>query len=225
MTEDLFSGDPDEPSEIRLGEGAVLLKGLALRQAAALLDDIAVIAQQSPWRHMVTPGGKSMSVANTNGGELGWVSDARGYRYVHEDPLSGKPWPAIPAPWLELANAATRAAGFAGAATPDACLLNRYASGARLSLHQDRDELDFSVPIVSVSLGLPAVFLWGGNTRSEPYRTLPLTHGDVLVWGGADRLRFHGVRPLAAGMHAQAGGYRFNITLRRAGAIDNLAVT
>ncbi|MPN16787.1 Alpha-ketoglutarate-dependent dioxygenase AlkB [bioreactor metagenome] len=181
-----------------------------------MLDDIERITRQAPWRHMVTPGGKSMSVANSNCGEWGWVSDAHGYRYVPDDPLTGQRWPAIPAHWQELARRAKQQGGFEGTPAPDACLLNRYAPGARLSLHQDRDERDFGAPIISISLGLPAVFLWGGDKRSDPYRTLTLTHGDVLLWGGVDRLRYHGVRPVAHGLHPRTQAFRFNITMRKA---------
>ncbi|QNP49906.1 DNA oxidative demethylase AlkB [Diaphorobacter aerolatus] len=216
MTASLFDDDPHQRAPLWLGEEAVLLKGLALADADAMMRDIETITQCAPFRHMVTPGGRAMSVATSSCGDLGWVSDLRGYRYAPTDPESGQPWPAIPERWLRLAMRARELAGFASAGDPDACLINRYAPGARLSLHQDRDERDFGAPIVSVSLGLPAVFLWGGDKRSDPYRTIPLEHGDVLIWGGVDRLRFHGVRPVAQGGSQQAPGFRYNITMRKA---------
>jgi alkylated DNA repair protein (DNA oxidative demethylase) len=146
---------------------------------------------------------------------LSWVSDRRGYRYAERDPASGQPWPAMPTAFMQLAQAAAQQAGFAPFA-PDACLINRYAVGARMSLHQDRDERDLAAPIVSVSLGLPAVFLWGGATRAGRALRVPLRHGDVVVWGGVDRLRFHGVLPVAPGEHPATGECRINLTLRKA---------
>src|SRR5690606_19341861 len=147
---------------------------------------------------------------------LGWVSDRRGYRYSAIDPASGRPWPAMPASFLRLAERAAERAGFAGM-SPDSCLVNRYAPGARLTLHQDKNEPDLDAPIVSASLGLPAVFLFGGVTRQEKPMKVPLRHGDVVVWGGPSRLRYHGVMPIAAGEHARLGAYRINLTFRRAG--------
>lgn len=199
-----------------LAEGAAVLRGLALAQAAQLLADVRRIAEQAPFRHFVTPGNRSMSVAMTNCGELGWVSDRSGYRYAHCDPDTGLPWPALPSAFVALAVEAAAAAGFA-AFRPDACLINRYAPGTRLSLHQDRDERDFAHPIVSVSLGLPARFLFGGATRHERPKRVVLEHGDVVVFGGEARLFHHGVAPLAAGMHEATGACRINLTLRRAG--------
>ena len=215
MTADLFADDPSQPAQLRLSSEAVLLKGFALPDADALLNDIAAITQRAPFRHMVTPGGKSMSVATTSCGELGWVSDSRGYRYSPTDPQSDLPWPATPARWLDLAERAVQVSGLSSSGAPDACLINRYAPGARLSLHQDRDERDFGAPIISISLGLPAIFLWGGIQRADRTRTIPLEHGDVLLWGGVDRLRFHGVRPVAQGV-ASTWDCRLNITMRKA---------
>ncbi|MNE33821.1 Alpha-ketoglutarate-dependent dioxygenase AlkB [compost metagenome] len=166
---------------------------------------------------MYTPGGLRMAVGLTNCGTLGWVSDEHGYRYSPSDPLSGKPWPALPPVLLALAARAAGLAGFEGF-VPDACLVNHYLPGTRLSLHQDRDEQDFGQPIVSVSLGLPAVFLFGGLQRADKARRIPLSHGDVLVWGGEDRLRFHGVLPIKPGVHPRMGERRINLTLRKAGA-------
>ncbi|WP_137891783.1 DNA oxidative demethylase AlkB [Ramlibacter sp. 2FC] len=199
-----------------LGPGAVLLPGFALDDAPALLAEVEAITAQAPLRQMLTPGGQTMSVAMSNCGALGWVSDRRGYRYDPLDPDSGRPWPAMPPLLLRLAQAAAREAGFADF-QPDACLVNRYRPGDRLSLHQDRNERDFGRPIVSVSLGLPAVFLWGGLRRADRPRRLPLAHGDVVVWGGPSRLVYHGVLPLAEGSHPLTGAERINLTLRRAG--------
>ncbi len=214
---DLF-GDALESvhAEERLGKGAMLLRGFARADEADLLDALDTILAQAPWRHMITPGGQRMSVTMTNAGRLGWLSDRRGYRYERNDPLSGQAWPAMPPAFQRLAAAAAAQAGFAGF-EPDACLINRYAAGTRLSLHQDRDERDFSQPIVSVSLGIPAVFLFGGEQRTDRLRRVPLAHGDVVVWGGPARLRYHGVLPVKPAMHAGLGDCRINLTLRRAG--------
>lgn len=212
---DLFADDPAEPSTLPLGAQALLLRGFALARAADLVQAVQQVARQAPWRHMLTPGGKPMSVATTGCGPLSWITDSHGYRYVAQDPLTELPWPPMPPAFAALARAAALQAGFAAFA-PDACLINRYAPGARMSLHQDRDERDLAAPIVSVSLGLPAVFLWGGATRSERAQRVPLAHGDVVVWGGVDRLRYHGVLPVAPGQHPATGDSRINLTLRRA---------
>ncbi len=198
-----------------MADGAVLLRGFALRTEAGLLAAIRVIEAQAPFRRMFTPGGHQMSVAMTNCGNAGWVTDRSGYRYDGTDPDSGKPWPAMPPAFRELAESAAGEAGFAGFA-PDACLVNRYEPGARMSLHQDRDEAEFSAPIVSVSLGLPAIFLFGGPQRSDKPQRYRLAHGDVVVWGGPSRLYFHGVAPLADGEHPLLGRKRINLTFRRA---------
>lgn len=198
-----------------LAPGAALLPGFVDAEAA-LLDALLAVAAVAPFRHLVVPGGATMSVAMTNCGRVGWVSDRRGYRYEALDPLTGLAWPDIPEILLTLARRASEAAGFA-AVSPDACLVNRYQPGARLSLHQDRDELDLAAPIVSVSLGLPAVFLFGGAVRGERAQRVRLQGGDVVVWGGASRLAFHGVAPLADGTHALTGRYRYNLTFRRVG--------
>lgn len=198
-----------------LAPGAVLLPGFALADEIAVLAGIDAVAAAAPFRHLETPGGYRMSVAMTNCGPLGWVSDRRGYRYDAIDPASGRPWPAMPAAFGALAARAAEAAGFARFA-PDACLVNRYEPGSRLTLHQDRNERDFDAPIVSVSLGLPAVFLFGGDTRGGRPLRVPLRHGDVVVWGGPARLRFHGVAPIGDGWHARLGACRINLTFRRA---------
>jgi len=218
ITSDLF-GDVPQPTGLReesLGDGAVVLRGFALAHEATLLQALDAIVAQAPFRHLFTPGGRRMSVAMTNAGALGWVSDRGGYRYDPLDPLSGQHWPVMPPVFAQLAGRAAARAGFAGF-TPDACLVNRYEASAGLSLHQDRDEHDLGQPIVSVSLGLPAVFLFGGLQRSERAQRVPLAHGDVVVWGGPARLRFHGVAPLKPGHHSALGGTRINLTFRRAG--------
>jgi alkylated DNA repair protein (DNA oxidative demethylase) len=204
-----------EPSRLVLDEGAVLLGGFATADGAALLAAIAEIAAAAPFRRMTTPGGFTMSVAMTNCGSAGWVSDERGYRYDRTDPESGRPWPPLPALLTALGGRAAAAAGFPDFA-PDACLVNRYDPGARLSLHQDRNERDLAAPVVSISLGLPATFQWGGATRATRPRRVPLAHGDVVVWGGPSRLAFHGVLPLGEGEHPLAGPHRYNLTLRAA---------
>jgi DNA oxidative demethylase len=205
----------DSVACVALGPRTTLLRGFARERAPALIAAIGAIAAVSPFRHMVTPGGWAMSVALTNCGQVGWVTDRTGYRYDPIDPLSGQPWPEMPPTLADLAAGAAAAAGFGGF-RPDACLVNRYAPGARLSLHQDRNERDFDQPIVSISLGLPAIFLWGGKARADRVQRIPLVHGDVMVWGGSDRLAFHGVHSLAEGEHPLTGAYRFNFTFRRA---------
>jgi DNA oxidative demethylase len=197
-----------------LGDGAVLLRGFAAAQAAALVDAIRQIEAQAPFRHLVTPGGYRMSVAMTNCGRTGWVSDQTGYRYAAIDPDSGKPWPPMPPVFQQLAAAAALADSFPGY-VPDACLINRYLPGSKLSLHRDKDEHDPVAPIVSVSLGLAAVFLWGGTQRADRPRRIRLESGDVVVWGGPTRFVYHGVAPLAEGEHPLTGACRFNLTFRK----------
>jgi DNA oxidative demethylase len=210
----LFDNHPFPPSSEPLEEGAVVLHGFATSEASVLVKEAGRIAQTAPFRHLVTPGGYTMSVAMTNCGRLGWVSDRSGYRYDPMDPETAAPWPGIPAPLLDVAVRAAAAAGFANY-DPDACLINRYIAGAKLGLHQDRDEKDAWSPIVSVSLGLPAVFLWGGKRRSDPVRRLCLENGDVAVWGGPARFVYHGVAPLKAGEHPLTGAARLNLTFRK----------
>jgi alkylated DNA repair protein (DNA oxidative demethylase) len=206
---------PREPVQA-LARGAVLLAGFALADEARLLADLDEVTAAAPFRHLVTPGGYRMSVSMTSCGPLGWVSDRAGYRYAGFDPDSGRAWPPMPASFRALAARAAAAGGFPGF-EPDACLVNRYAPGARLTLHQDRDERDYGAPIVSVSLGLPATFLFGGDTRGGRPHRVPLSHGDVVVWGGPARLRFHGVAPVEDGWHAALGACRINLTFRKAG--------
>ena len=217
MTLSLF-GDDATPytAPEPIAPGAVLLRGFAGEVAGALMQAVDGVIAAAPLRHLVVPGGHTMSVAMSNCGALGWVSDRSGYRYSATDPLSGQPWPAMPACFADLAVRAAAAADFEGF-RPDACLVNRYEPGARMSLHQDRDEGDMTAPIVSVSLGLPAVFLFGGPRRSDRPARLRLAHGDVAVWGGPARLAFHGVAPLADGDHALTGRRRINLTFRCAG--------
>ena len=197
-----------------LEEGAVLLRGFATTEAPSLIAEVMRVAESAPFRHLIVPGGYTMSVAMTNCGRVGWVSDRTGYRYGPMDPDNGRRWPEMPAAFLNLAARAAAEAGFASY-DPDACLINRYAAGAKLSLHRDRDENDRWAPIVSVSLGLPGVFLWGGKRRADSSRRLPLQHGDTVVWGGPARFVYHGVAPLKAGMHPLTGSLRINLTFRK----------
>jgi len=200
---------------VELAPGAFLLRGFALDCAAEAIAACEAVISEAPFRHMVTPGGQSMSVAMTNCGAAGWVTDRRGYRYQRTDPLTGKPWPAIPPALFDLAQRAAAEAGYRGF-EPDACLINRYAPGSRLTLHQDKNEKDFQAPIVSVSLGLPAKFLFGGLERSSAVRRMLLYHGDVPVWGGPSRLAFHGIDTLKDGEHPATGRCRINLTFRKA---------
>lgn len=201
--------------DLQLDSGAALLAGFALKFDQALLDAVAAIAIAAPFRHLETPGGRRMSVAMTNAGRLGWISDRRGYHYGDTDPLSGLAWPAMPALFRQLASDAAAAAGF-DRFEPEACLVNRYEPGAKLSLHQDRDERNLNQPIVSVSLGVDAIFLWGGQMRGDRVRRFTLHHGDVVVWGGPARLTYHGVDTLVRAAHPLTGELRYNLTFRRA---------
>ena len=216
MTMNLFDGLLDlELRRESLAPGAVVLRQFALSEKTTVMDALRDVTAQAPFRHMVTPGGFRMSVAMTNCGALGWVSDRTGYRYDALDPATSRPWPQMPDAFLRLAAGAAAQAGFPGF-VPDACLINRYEPGARLTLHQDRNERDFNQPIVSVSLGLPATFVFGGLKRSDKLIRVHLTHGDIVVWGGPARLRYHGVLPLKDGHHSLVGGCRINLTFRQA---------
>lgn len=215
-TADLFA--TSAPVVEPLATDAVVLRGFALAQANALWQHVLTIAAQSPWRRMLTPGGKPMAVQTTNCGQLGWISDRRGYRYEALDPLTGQPWPSLHADIQQLAATASQAAGLP-LLVPDACLVNRYAAGIGMGLHQDRDEHDLTAPIVSVSLGLQARFRFGGLQRSAPTRSVLLQHGDVVVWGGVSRLAFHAITPLRPGHHPLTGSCRINLTLRKAGCL------
>jgi len=213
---DLLAGLPaPETDPWPLAEGAVLLRGFAAEQVPALLEVLGGLLAAAPFRHMLTPGGHRMSVAMSNCGQLGWVTGRSGYRYDARDPETGRPWPEMPSLFSALAAGAAARAGYPGFA-PDCCLINRYHPGARMALHQDRDERDFSQPIVSVSLGLPAIFLFGGLARDVRPHRIRLEHGDVVVWGGPARLAFHGVAPLATGIHPLTAGARINLTFRKA---------
>lgn len=205
---------PDGGSEA-LAPGAVVLRGRAGAIAAELMAAIEAVGAEAPFRRMTTPGGLEMSVAMTNCGQAGWITDRRGYRYVSEDPATGRPWPQMPPLFRSLATMAAAESGFDGF-VPDACLINRYEPGTRLSPHQDKDEADHGHPIVSMSLGLPAVFQFGGPKRSDPLKKVTLHHGDIVVWGGPSRLAHHGVLTLKDGEHPLTGRRRFNLTLRKA---------
>ena len=209
---DLF----DTPERQEILKDVVLLRSFVMPVENEVLPALASVMQLAPFRHMMTPGGFAMSVATTSCGDLGWVSDKKGYRYAASDPLTNKVWPQMPASFKQLATQAACIAGFENFA-PDACLINRYQLGARMGLHQDKDERDFSQPIVSVSLGVPAMFQIGGFARTDKAMKLSLYHGDILVWGGESRLRFHGVMPIKTGYHPALGGSRINLTFRKAG--------
>lgn len=206
---------PREEQRESLAAGAWVLRGFAFSRAEVLLQDVEAVSRAAPFRNMDTPGGYTMSVAMTNCGELGWVTDSQGYRYAPEDPLTQKPWPAMPESFLKLAVTAAAEAGYPDF-KPDACLINRYQPRARMSLHQDKNERDESAPIVSVSLGVPAIFLFGGDKRTDKPLRIPLHHGDVVVWGGLSRYAFHGVAPLKKDTHAATGSHRINLTFRKA---------
>ena len=216
-TLDLFvAAESRQLRKEELATGALLLRRFALPLEAALFAGLREVTSAAPFRHMVTPGGYRMSVALTSCGVLGWVTDRSGYRYTPTDPESGRNWPSMPESFRKLAASAAEEGGFPGF-SPDACLINRYDPGTKLSLHQDKDERDFTQPIVSVSLGIPAVFLFGGMLRSDKTLRVEVTHGDVVVWGGPARLRYHGVLPLKEGEHPLLGSQRINLTFRKAG--------
>ena len=212
LSSDLFSA---EHTVLVLGANTMLLKGFVTPYQPTLTEALTAITQQAPFRNMVTRGGFKMSVAMSNCGDYGWISDRKGYRYSALDPLNAKPWPSMPPSFLELASNAAATAGFNNF-VPDACLINRYEVGAKMALHQDQDEQDFNQPIVSVSLGVAATFLFGGITRTDKTQRVLLEHGDVLVWGGVDRLRFHGVLPIKKSQHPLFANHRINLTFRRA---------
>jgi alkylated DNA repair protein (DNA oxidative demethylase) len=210
-----FEPNPAAPQIQNIAEDCYLLKGYAALRADKDIQQIQQLAKAAPFRQMQTPGGHTMSVSISNCGDYGWVSDRHGYRYEAINPETQQPWPALPEEWKKLAHDAANYVGFADFA-PDVCLINRYAVGTKMGLHQDKDENDFSQPIVSVSFGLPILFLFGGEQRQSPVQSVLLEHGDVMVWGGKTRLNFHGVRTLKAGHHPLAGPYRYNLTFRRA---------
>lgn len=202
------------PREI-LCTGAVMLRGFAQKYQIQLFAGLKEVTAKAPFRHMVTPGGFRMSVGMTNCGALGWITDETGYRYDRVDPETKEAWPEMPDRFLTVASSAAAEAGF-DEFFSDACLINRYEPGSKLSLHQDKNERDFEQPIVSVSLGVPAVFLFGGLRRSDKTQRIPVEHGDVIVWGGPARLRYHGIMPLKENFHPLTGRTRFNLTFRKA---------
>ncbi|HEF4759471.1 TPA: DNA oxidative demethylase AlkB [Pseudomonas putida] len=216
-TFDLFAdAEPEQqPRRERIGEQSYVLRGFALPWLDRVLPALEAVLVAAPFRQMVTPGGFTMSVALSSCGTWGWTTDSTGYRYTHNDPQTNLPWPDMPEVFFQLAQAAAREAGFTEF-VPDSCLINRYVPGAKMSLHQDKDEKSYAAPIVSVSLGLPAMFLFGGFTRSDKSQRVPLLHGDIVVWGGVDRLRYHGVLPIKEGQHPHLGEQRINFTFRRA---------
>ena len=216
MNLDLFENEATLPRSEQIGPQSYVLRAYARPYVSEILPALDALVQAAAFRHSVTPGGFEMSVALTNCGTLGWTSDRQGYRYTGHDPQTGRAWPAMPQVLLRLAQNAAAEAGFDDF-IPDACLVNRYVPGARLSLHQDKDERNFKAPIVSVSLGLSATFLFGGLERADKSLRIPLEHGDVVVWGGVDRLRYHGILPLKTGHHPLLGEQRINFTFRRAG--------
>ncbi|WP_353740776.1 DNA oxidative demethylase AlkB [Pseudomonas fluorescens] len=217
LTFDLFAdAEPEQqPWREQIGEQSYVLRGFALPWLERLLPALEAVLVAAPFRQMVTPGGFTMSVALSSCGQFGWTTDRSGYRYTRDDPQTGRPWPMMPEVFFQLAQAAAQAAGFADFA-PDSCLINRYIPGAKMSLHQDKDEHSYDAPIVSVSLGLPAMFLFGGFARSDKNQRVPLFHGDIVVWGGVDRLRYHGVLPIKDGHHPKLGEQRINFTFRTA---------
>ncbi|WP_095945057.1 MULTISPECIES: DNA oxidative demethylase AlkB [Pseudomonas] len=218
LTFDLFAdAEPEQqPRREQIGEQSWVLRGFALPWLERLLPALDEVLAAAPFRQMVTPGGFTMSVALSSCGTFGWTTDRSGYRYTRDDPQTGRPWPMMPEVFFQMAQAAAQAAGFTGFA-PDSCLINRYIPGAKMSLHQDKDEHSYAAPIVSVSLGLPAMFLFGGFARSDKSQRVPLFHGDIVVWGGVDRLRYHGVLPIKDGHHPKLGEQRINFTFRTAG--------
>ncbi|WP_367253145.1 DNA oxidative demethylase AlkB [Pseudomonas sp. stari2] len=215
---DLFADtESEQPRRAeQIGEQSWVLRGFALPRIEQLLPALKWIIERAPLRHMMTPGGFSMSVATSSCGALGWITDRSGYRYSAEDPLSHLPWPEMPEVFRDLAQAAAKEVGFFDF-VPDSCLINRYVPGAKMSLHQDKDEHSYTAPIVSLSLGLPAMFLFGGFARNDKTQRISLLHGDMVIWGGVDRLRYHGVLPIKYGRHPQLGEQRFNLTFRTAG--------
>ncbi len=216
-TFDLFAdAEPEQPQRHeKIGEQSCVLRGFALPWLERLLPALETVLTSAPFRQMITPGGFTMSAAMSSCGTWGWTTDRSGYRYSREDPQTGRSWPPMPEAFMQLAQAAAREAGFSDF-LPDACLINRYVPGAKMSLHQDKDETSYAAPIVSVSLGLPAMFLFGGFERGDRSQRVPLLHGDIVVWGGVDRLRFHGVLPIKEGHHPRLGEQRINFTFRTA---------
>jgi alkylated DNA repair protein (DNA oxidative demethylase) len=216
VTLDLFADDaPQLTATEQIGPQSFVFRGFALPLIGRLLPALEAVLTRAPFRNMITPGGYTMSVALSSCGQFGWTTDRSGYQYTRLDPHTGQPWPPMPDVFMELAQSAAQAAGFADF-IPDACLINRYIPGAKLALHQDKDERGYEWPVVSVSLGIAAMFLFGGHARSDATQKVPLFHGDVVVWGGEDRLRYHGVMPIKQAEHPQLGEQRINFTFRKA---------
>ena len=214
MTADFFSDQME--SQVMLAKGAYWLRGFALPQADTICAMLIEHLKNYPPQQMMTPMGYSMSVRTTSFGEFGWVSSKQGYGYAVKNSFTNESWPPIPESFFDLAQRAANQAGYVNF-KPDTCLINVYEIGDKMGLHQDKDEADFSKPIVSVSLGLPVIFQFGGLTRTAKTLKVPLSHGDVVVWGADSRLCFHGVLPLKAGTHGTLGQRRINLTFRKAG--------
>ena len=180
-----------------------------------MVEDVRSVVEAAPFVSPMTPWGKPMTVRMTSAGAVGWVSDRSGYRYAPHHPETGAPWPPIPESVLCVWRALSGVS-----AEPDCCLINYYSAKARMGLHQDKDEADFSIPVLSISLGDPATFRIGGLTRSDPTQSVTLSSGDVLVMGDSARLAFHGIdRIKFGGSTLLRDGGRLNLTLRRAGPL------
>lgn len=210
---DLF--DDQLPKKTRIAEGAYWLRGHALPAADLLWAELRKHFATYPPQQMFTPMGYKMSVRSTSMGDAAWVGTKKGYGYASIDTAINQALPPLPSTFLSLANHAATEAGY-NDFTPDSCLINCYDIGSKMGLHQDKDERDFNQPIVSVSLGIPATFLFGGAKRSDKPTQIPLTHGDVVVWGGASRLFYHGVQTIKPNKHPLLGELRCNLTFRKA---------
>ncbi len=217
MTQDLFqTANNGESWQENIRDDVVVLRQYANKQAAEILKEVELITAVAPFRKMKTPSGLSMSAELTSCGKYGWISDQQGYRYSKSDPLNNNAWPKLPELFFKFGREAAKKAGFSDF-KPDVCMINRYAPASKMSLHQDRNERDFSekAPIVSLSLGVPANFYFGGLERSDPTIKIPLIHGDVVVWGGKSRLCFHGVGVIKDDYHPMLGNFRINLTFRK----------
>lgn len=217
MTDSCIDGDVwlKPQTTVLLAEGAMVLRRFATPVVVALMEGVEAVVAQSPLRRLIVPNGRPMRIEMTNCGLVGWVNIDGRYRYSRVDPLTGRSWPGMPATFRRIAGAAASAAGYPDF-QPAVCIINRYAVGADLQMHQDRDDTQDRQPVVSVSLGLPAIFHFGGQGRGEKPLTIPLDDGDVVVWGGASRMHRHGVAPVAPGVHPRTGAYRYNLTFRTA---------
>jgi DNA oxidative demethylase len=215
---DLFDDLPLLAEDLHtvIAPGAVLMRAFGRADDVDILQAVESVIAQAPLRHLQTPGGYTMSIQTTRCGSMGWVSEPGGYRYAPSNPSTRAPWPAMPQCLLDFAVRAATEAGYPDF-VPDSCMVNQYLPGNKLGLHQDRDERDLRAPVVSLSLGLPAIFLFGGLQRTGKTQRYRLAHGDVVVWGGPSRLAFHGVLPVADGDHALVGRRRVNVTFRKVG--------